>query len=141
MAARAGTPGPLLSIAGRDGRPYIRNLASFHSGLDGLAIHQIPEEPNIMTCTHIISGLRIGRARFATVQAACESIEKCFGKEVNFDKPLNELMIDIKFTLCLEKFLRESIQVPKNMSNVIRRDLVAQIQSHGVNGVKKIIKP
>lgn len=140
MANMAGSPAGRLKIAGKDGVAYVRNLDSWHSGVEGISIHHIPEEPTVFTASHSLSGLRIGRGRFKSISDACNAIMECFGGTVNFNRDLNAIRRDFKFALCLEKFLRICVQVPKNMDGITRIDFAAKVINDGADSAINSIK-
>lgn len=120
MAGLAGRPGPPVTLKAKDGTPYVRGIDSWYSGVNGLLVHRIPEEPDVFTVSHHESGLRLARSRFATVHDACVMTQYVFGGKIDFTKSPQIWIGTELFAGLMRVFIMFARRVKKNRDNVKR---------------------
>jgi len=137
---RASNRAPNMALRDKGGQPYIGGIEAWHSGIDGLFITRVPEEPHVFTVTHH-SGLRVGMSRFPDVKSACKVVHDVFGDKLDFTAKARELRKDARFGLLMKRFIAYAQQVGKSMANVTRNDLVADLEEGGTSGVDRPSSP
>ena len=101
-----------------DGTPYVRGIDSWYSGVDGLMVHRIPEEPDVYTVSHYGSGLRLATSRFASIHDAAILSQYVFGGKIDFTKMPKAWIHTEKFAGLMRVFITFARRVKRNRDNV-----------------------
>lgn len=133
---RAGAKAANMALRDKRGQMYVGGVDAWHTGIPGLFITRIPEEPTVYTVMHF-SGLRIGTSRFHNVEAGCKLVHEVFDDKVDFTQKARELRQDPKFHHIMNDFILKAQQVEKDWSKVTKIDLAADIMEGGKDAVNR----
>jgi len=122
-----------MTLKAKDGTPYVRGIDSWYSGVDGLLVHRIPEEPDVYTVSHYGAGLRLAASRFESVNDACVLVQHVFGGRIDFRKMPEAWIGTEDFAGLMRVFLMFARRVKRNRENVktIHSEEIIELAARG----------